>query len=129
MCLIVPAKAQKVEMDKLEKAKKERTKVSLTTTTTTKRGLFSRPFSSLPASGASLHQLQLISTLRPSPDTRRDQRCQMQLSSGPAQCSCTAQPCPFVFFTGFPCSYGRSWLKNTRACLSLTANFAFAIDL
>lgn len=30
MCLILPAKAQKVEMDKLEKAKKERTKVSLT---------------------------------------------------------------------------------------------------
>lgn len=27
--LVLPAKAQKVEMDKLEKAKKERTKVSL----------------------------------------------------------------------------------------------------
>lgn len=31
MCFIFIAKAQKVEMDKLEKAKKERTKVSLTT--------------------------------------------------------------------------------------------------
>lgn len=31
VCLVLPAKAQKVEMDKLEKAKKERTKVSLMT--------------------------------------------------------------------------------------------------
>lgn len=57
-----PAKAQKVEMDKLEKAKKERTKVSLTTK---KSGLLCQS-----ASGASLHQLYFISTLPPS-DTQK----------------------------------------------------------
>lgn len=42
-CHVLLAKAQKVEMDKLEKAKKERTKVRLTTK---ERGLFHCQFSS-----------------------------------------------------------------------------------
>lgn len=76
VCLNLPAKAQKVEMDKLEKAKKERTKVSPTTKNKVDYTAVSFVLC--------LHQGQVSTScwsflLHVLHQTRRNQHCQVQL--------------------------------------------------
>lgn len=115
VCLVFPAKAQKVEMDKLEKAKKERTKVSPTKQKKWS-GLYSCQFS-VCIRGKSppvVDHFYFTSSIRHAEIYRaKFSSCN---SSGPAPCSPTAQPCPFV-----------SW--KIPSSLSLPAIFSFRIYL
>lgn len=88
---ILPAKAQKVEMDKLEKAKKERTKVRLAAK---ERGLL-RQRCSVSASGAGPHQLSFTSAWRSSSGGRQH----VQISGGGSCLRLWLNLCCLCFFS------------------------------
>lgn len=100
-CFFLPAKAQKVEMDKLEKAKKERTKVRVTTK---KRGfLCCQVLFSVCVRGksppAALNFYFMLLIRHSEISTAKFRSC--NISSGPAPGRFTAQLCPFSVCTGF----------------------------